>query len=327
MKRTTYIEAITQALDEEMARDESVFLIGEDIGIYGGVFKATKGLLDKYGPMRVIDSPISEVLIAGGSVGAALVGMRPVPEIQFADFITPSMDQLIQQAAKIRYRTGGEWWAPITMRVCCGGDVGGGIYHSQINEAWFVNTPGLVVLFPATAYDAKGLLKSAIRSDDPVIYFEHKRLYRSIKEELPEEEFTVPIGKAAVRRNGSDATIISYAYMMHHSLKAAETLSEEGIDVEVIDLRTLLPYDKETILDSVKKTSRAVIVQESPKTGGVAAEISAFITETIFEYLDAPVTRVCGLDVPPIPFAPPMEHYYLPNPDKIADAVRETMAY
>jgi 2-oxoisovalerate dehydrogenase E1 component beta subunit len=327
MKRTTYIEAITQALDEEMARDESVFLIGEDIGIYGGVFKATKGLLDKYGPMRVIDSPISEVLIAGGSVGAALVGMRPVPEIQFADFITPSMDQLIQQAAKIRYRTGGEWWAPVTMRVCCGGDVGGGIYHSQINEAWFVNTPGLVVLFPATAYDAKGLLKSAIRSDDPVIYFEHKRLYRSVKEELPEEEFTVPIGKAAVRRNGGDATIISYAYMMHHSLKAAETLSEEGIDVEVIDLRTLLPYDKETILESVKKTSRVVIVQESPKTGGVAAEISAFITETIFEYLDAPVTRVCGLDVPPIPFAPPMEHYYLPNPDKIADAVRETMAY
>ncbi len=327
MKLTTYIEAITQALDEEMARDESVFLIGEDIGVYGGVFKATKGLLDKYGQMRVIDSPISEVFIAGGSVGAALVGMRPVPEIQFADFITPAMDQIIQQASKIRYRTGGEWSSPITVRVCCGGDIGGGLYHSQINEAWFVNTPGLVVILPSTAYDAKGLLKSAIRSDDPVIFFEHKRLYRSIKEELPEEEYTVPIGKAAIRKEGKDITLISYGYMMHHCLKAAETLSEEGIDAEAIDLRTLLPYDKETILESVKKTSRAVIVQESPKTGGVAGEISAFITENIFEYLDAPITRVCGLDVPPVPFAPPMEHYFLPNPDKIADAVREVIAY
>ncbi|MBD3167963.1 MAG: alpha-ketoacid dehydrogenase subunit beta [candidate division Zixibacteria bacterium] len=327
MKQTTFIQAITDALDEEMARDESVFLIGQDIGLYGGVFKATKGLQDKYGEMRVIDSPISEVLIAGGSVGASLVGMRPVPEIQFADFITPSMDQIIQQASKMRYRTGGEWWAPITVRVCCGGDVGGGIYHSQINEAWFVNSPGLIVMMPATAYDAKGLLKSAIRCDDPVIYFEHKRLYRSVKEELPDEDFTVPIGKAAVRRDGKDITLISYAYMLHHCLKAAETLAEEGIDCEVIDLRTLLPYDKEAIIDSVKKTSRALIVQESPKTAGVAAEISAFITETIFEYLDAPVTRVCGLDVPPIPFAPPMEHFYLPNPDRIAETVRELMAY
>ncbi|MBD3233377.1 MAG: alpha-ketoacid dehydrogenase subunit beta [candidate division Zixibacteria bacterium] len=327
MKQTTYIQAITDALDEEMARDESVFLIGQDIGLYGGVFKATKGLQDKYGKMRVIDSPISEVYIAGGSIGASLVGMRAVPEIQFADFITPAMDQIIQQAQKVRYRTGGEWWAPVTFRVCCGGDVGGGIYHSQINEAWFVNSPGLVVVMPSTAYDAKGLLKSAIRSNDPVIYFEHKRLYRSVKEELPEEEFLVPIGKADIKREGKDATIISYGYMLHQSLKAANTLSEEGVEVEVLDLRTLLPYDKEAVLESVKKTSRAVIVHESNKTGGVGAEISAFISEKIFEYLDAPITRVCGLDVPGVPFAPPMEHYYLPNPDRIVDAVRELMSY
>ncbi|PJA26192.1 MAG: alpha-ketoacid dehydrogenase subunit beta, partial [candidate division Zixibacteria bacterium CG_4_9_14_3_um_filter_46_8] len=202
-----------------------------------------------------------------------------------------------------------------------------GIYHSQINEAWFVNTPGMIVILPSTPYDAKGLLKSAIRSDDPVIFFEHKRLYRTIKEELPEDDFTVPIGKADIKRDGKDVTLITYGYMMHHCLKAAEILFSEGIDAEVLDLRTLLPYDKEAILESVKKTSRAAVVHESPKTGGVGGEISAFITENIFEYLDAPVTRICGLDVPPIPFAPPMEHFYLPNPDKIADAVRELMTY
>ncbi|MFH1756201.1 MAG: alpha-ketoacid dehydrogenase subunit beta, partial [Candidatus Latescibacterota bacterium] len=202
MKKTTYIQAISDALAEEMERDETVFMIGQDIGVYGGVFKATKGLLERFGPERVIDAPISEVYIAGGSVGAALVGLRPVPEIQFADFMTPSMDQIIQQMAKMRYRTGGQWTCPMTLRVACGGDVGGGLYHSQINEQWFFSQPGLIVVMPATPYDAKGLLKSAIRGDDPVIYFEHKRLYRWAKEEIPEDDFTVPIGKAALKKKG-----------------------------------------------------------------------------------------------------------------------------
>jgi len=327
MKKVTFIEAITQALDEEMARDERVFLLGEDIGLYGGVFKATKGLLDKYGAERVIDTPISEVYIAGGSVGAAMVGMRPVPEIQFADFITPSMDQIIQQMAKMRYRTGGQWTCPMTMRVCCGADVGGGLYHSQTNEQWFVSQPGLIVVMPATPYDAKGLLKSAIRGDDPVIYFEHKRLYRWIKEEIPEDDFTVPIGKAAIRKEGKDITVVSYGLMYHRSLEAVNALEKEGISAELIDMRTLLPWDRETILESVKKTSRVVLVSESSKTGGVMGEIGASIAEEVFDYLDAPVTRVCGIDVPAVPFAPPMEHFFLPNADKITRAVKKVLEY
>ena len=327
MRKVTYIEAITQALDEEMARDEKVFMIGEDIGLYGGVFKATKGLLDKYGAERVIDSPISEVYIAGGSVGAAMMGLRPVPEIQFADFITPSMDQIIQQMAKLRYRTGGQWTCPMTMRVCCGADVGGGLYHSQTNEQWFVSQPGLIVVMPSTPNDAKGLLKSAIRGDDPVIYFEHKRLYRWIKEEIPDEDYTVPIGKAAIRRKGTDITVVAYGLMHHRAAEAVAALEKEGISAELIDMRTLLPWDRETIFESVKKTSRVVLVQESSKTGGVMAEISASITEEVFDYLDAPVTRVCGLDVPAVPFAPPMEHFFLPNADKISRAVKKVLEY
>ena len=327
MKKVTYIEAITQALDEEMARDERVFLIGEDIAVYGGVFKATKGLLDKYGAERVIDSPISEVYIAGGSVGAALVGLRPVPEIQFADFITPSMDMIIQQMAKMRYRTGGQWTCPVTMRVCCGADIAGGLYHSQTNEQWFVSQPGLIVLMPSTPYDAKGLLKSAIRGDDPVIYFEHKRLYRWIKEEIPEDDFTVPIGKAAIRKEGTDLTLVTYGLMYHRSLEAVNALEEEGISVELIDMRTLLPWDRETIFESVKKTSKVVLVQETSKTCGVMAEVGAAIAEEMFDYLDAPVTRVCGLDVPAVPFAPPMEHFFLPNAEKITRAVKKVLEY
>ncbi len=327
MKKTTLIEAITQALFEEMERDDRVFLIGQDIGLYGGVFKATKGLLDRFGPERVIDSPISEVYIAGGSVGAAMVGLRPIPEIQFADFITPSMDQIIQQAAKLRYRTGGQWTCPMTIRVCCGGDVGGGLYHSQINEQWFFSQPGLQVVMPATPYDAKGLLKSAIRGEDPVIYFEHKRLYRWVKEELPEDDFTVPIGKAAVRKEGDDITIVSYGFMYHRSMEAAQALEKEGVSAEVIDMRTISPWDRETIYESVKKTSKVVLVQESSKTGGVMGEVSASITEEMFDYLDAPVSRVCGLDVPAIPFAPPMEHIILPNAENLARVLKKVMEY
>lgn len=327
MKKVTYIEAITQALDEEMARDERVFLIGEDIGLYGGVFKATKGLLEKYGAERVIDSPISEVYIAGGSVGAAMVGMRPVPEIQFSDFITPSMDQIIQQMAKMRYRTGGQWTCPMTMRVCCGADIGGGLYHSQTNEQWFVSQPGLIVVMPATPYDAKGLLKSAIRGEDPVIYFEHKRLYRWLKEEIPEDDFTVPIGKAVIRKTGTDITVVSYGLMYHRALEAVTALEQQGVSAELIDMRTLLPWDRETIFESVKKTSRVVLVSESSKTGGVMGEVGASIAEEVFDYLDAPVTRVCGIDVPAVPFAPPMEHFFLPNADKITRAVKKVLEY
>jgi len=310
-----------------MERDPSVFLIGEDIGLYGGVFKATKGLQQRFGVERVIDSPISEAYIAGGSIGAALVGMRPIPEIQFADFITPAMDQIIQQAAKIRYRTGGQWTCPMTVRVCCGGEVGGGLYHSQINEQWFFSQPGLIVLFPSTPYDAKGLLKSAVRGDDPVIYFEHKRLYRSVKEEIPDEDFTVPIGKGAIRKEGKDVTIVAYGLMCHKSLEAIQALEKDGISAELIDMRSLRPWDHEMILSSVKKTSRAILVQENSKTGGVMAEVSATIMEEAFQYLDAPVTRVTGLDVPMLPFAPPMEHFFLPNADKIAKAVKKLMEY
>jgi 2-oxoisovalerate dehydrogenase E1 component beta subunit len=327
MKKVTYIDAITEAMAEEMERDENVFLIGEDIGLYGGVFKATKGLQKRFGAERVIDSPISEAYIVGGCVGAAMVGMRPIPEIQFSDFITPSMDQIIQQAAKIRYRSAGQWTCPMTIRVCCGGEVGGGLYHSQINEQWFFSQPGLVVVFPSTPYDAKGLLKSAVRGEDPVIYFEHKRLYRSIKEEIPEEDFTVPIGKAAIRKEGKDVTVVAYGLMCHKSLQAIESLEKDGVSVELIDMRTLRPWDREAIFESVKKTSRVVLVQENSKTGGVMAEISASITEELFDYLDAPIVRVAGLDVPMLPFAPPMEHYFLPNAEKIARAVKKVMEY
>jgi 2-oxoisovalerate dehydrogenase E1 component beta subunit len=327
MKKITYIEAITEALAEEMERDPNVFLIGEDIGLYGGVFKATKGLQQRFGVDRVIDSPISEAYIAGGSVGAALVGARPVPEIQFADFITPAMDQIIQQAAKIRYRSGGQWTCPMTVRVCCGGEVGGGLYHSQINEQWFFSQPGLQVVFPSTPYDAKGLLKSAIRGEDPVVYFEHKRLYRSIREEIPEDDFTVPIGKAVIRKEGKDVTLVTYGLMYHKSLEAIKTLENEGISVELIDMRSLRPWDHEMIMESIKKTSRAVLVQENSKTGGVMAEISASIMEEAFDFLDAPVVRVTGLDVPMLPFAPPMEHFFLPNAEKITKAVKKLMEY
>jgi len=323
----TYIDAITEALDQEMARDERVFLIGEDIGLYGGVFKATKGLQKKYGEYRVIDSPISENLIVGAGVGAALVGMRPVPEIQFADFVTPAMDQVMQQAAKIRYRTGGAWSVPLVVRICCGGDVGGGLYHSQTNEAWFVHCPGLKVVMPSNPYDAKGMLLAAIRDPDPVLYFEHKRLYRSVKAEVPEGDYTVPIGPAEVKKAGKDITIVAYALMLVWAMEAAEKLEKEGISCEVIDLKTLLPIDKPTILESVKKTGKALLVQEAPKTAGVMAEISAIITEEVFDYLDAPVMRLAGLDVPPIPFAPPYEKFYLPTVDRIMKKARQLKAY
>lgn len=322
MKEVTYIQAINDAIHEEMERDPSVIILGEDVGIYGGVFKATYGLLEKFGEERVIDTPIAESMIIGVSVGAALSGLRPVAEIQFADFISPAFDQLVQQAAKLHWRNNGAWKVPMTVRCPYGGGVGGGVYHSQSAEAWF-QVPGLIVVSPSTPYDAKGLLKAAIRCEDPVIYFEHKKLYRSIKEELPEEDYIVPIKKARVARKGKDVTLISFGLMLYRSLEAALKLAEEGIEAEVVDLRTLYPMDKETIFDSVGRTRRAVVIHEAPKTGGIGGEIAAVLAEELFWKLDAPVKRIAGLDTP-FPFAPPLENFYLPSVEKIAQGVRET---
>ncbi len=327
MKNITFIEAITEAMAEEMRRDQRVFVMGEDVALYGGVFKATKGLLDEFGPVRVIDTPISEEFIVGGAVGAAAVGLRPIPEIQFSDFVSCGFDPLIQQAAKLRYRTGGGWTCPMVVRICCGGEIGGGLYHSQTNENWFFGTPGLVVVAPSTPYDAKGLLKAAVRADDPVVYLEHKKLYRWIRGDVPEEDYTVPLGRGDIKRPGTTLTIVCYQLMVHRALAAADQLATQGIDVEVIDLRTLLPWDQEMVLESVRKTGKAMVVHESPRTGGVGGEIAAVIMEQAFDYLDAPVTRLTGLDVPPMPFAPAMEAHYLPNSEKIAAKARELAAY
>ncbi len=324
----TYIDAITTALGEEMRRDDKVFLIGEDIGKMGGVFKATKGLYDEFGPDRVIDSPLAEGVIVSSSIGAALAGMRPVPEIQFADFITPAMDALTQQAAKLRYRSAGSQTCPLTLRVCYGGGVGGGLYHSQTNTTWFIHEPGLVVVAPATPYDAKGMLKSAIRDDNPVVYFEHKKLYRSIKEEVPDDDYTVDLYKAAVRRPGKHITAISYGYTLQLTLQAAEKMKQDhDVDIEVIDLRILNPLDKETILQSVAKTSRVVIIHEDHRTLGVGAEISAILAEEAFDCLDAPIVRVTSPDVPAIPFSAPLEKFYMPSIEKIVTALERTLEY
>ncbi|MDX1624254.1 MAG: alpha-ketoacid dehydrogenase subunit beta [Gemmatimonadota bacterium] len=323
MAEITYIDAITRTLHQEMEADETTFLIGEDVGIYGGVFKATRDLLERFGPERVVDSPISESLIAGMTVGASMVGCRPLPEIQFADFISPAFDQIVQQLAKYRWRTGGEWDMPVTIRCPWGGGVGGGVYHSQSNEAWFMNVPGLVMVAPATVRDAAGMLRAAIRSDDPVIYWEHKKLYRSIKDELDEDEAPVTeIGRAEVTREGSDVTAISFGYTWHLCERAADRLEEEGIDVEVIDLKTLLPYDADTLVESVSKTGKAVIVHEAPETGGIGGELAAVLADRCFWELDAPIRRVAGYNTP-WPAAASMEEVYMPSVDEVAGAIRE----
>jgi 2-oxoisovalerate dehydrogenase E1 component beta subunit len=322
----TYIDGINAALHEEMERDPSVFVIGEDIGKMGGAFKATKGLLERFGSERVIDSPLAEGAIISSSIGAAMVGMRPVPEIQFVDFITPGMDALTQQAARLRYRSAGTQTCPITVRVCYGGSVGGGLYHSQSLTTWFIHCPGLVVVAPATPYDAKGMLKAAIRNDDPVMFFEHKKLYRSLKEEVPQEDYTVPLFKAAVRRKGTDLTAISYGYTLQLTLQAAEQMKQKyGAEVEVIDLRTLAPLDSDTFLESVAKTSRAVVIHEDNRTLGIGAEVAAIIAEQAFDCLDAPIARVTAPDVPLLPAAPELEHYCTLSVDKIVAAFERTL--
>jgi 2-oxoisovalerate dehydrogenase E1 component beta subunit len=319
----TYLEAIREALNEEMARDARVFLIGEDIGRFGGAFKVTEGLSDKYGE-RVVDTPISESAIIGAAVGASYMGLRPVAELQFIDFITCCFDMITSVAATSRYRTGAG--VPIVVRGPCGAGVSGGPFHSANPEALFLNVAGLKIVEPATPYDAKGLLKAAIRDDDPVLFLEHKLLYRRLKEDLPPGDFVVPIGKAMVRRAGSDVTIITFGAMVHVALEAAESLSRDGVQAEVVDLRTLAPLDRETILASVAKTSKAIVLYEASRTGGIGGEIAALIAEEAFEYLDGPVTRVASLDVP-VPFSPVLEKATLPNAEKLIVAVRKLVRY
>ncbi|MGZ8440657.1 MAG: alpha-ketoacid dehydrogenase subunit beta [Candidatus Deferrimicrobiaceae bacterium] len=321
----TYIQAINQAMHEEMERDENVMLFGEDVGVLGGAFKATEGLHEKFGSERVVDSPISESLIIGAGVGLAIQGMRPILEMQFIDFISCGFDQIVNMAATLRYRHGGQTACPIVIRGPCGAGVHGGLYHSQNPEAWFFHVPGLKIVAPSTAYDAKGLLKAAVRDDDPVIYLEHKFLYRRIKEDLPEEEYVVPIGKAALRREGKDISVITYGPPMHAAVKAAKDMASE-IDIEVIDLRTLLPYDWKTIRESVKKTGKALIIHEARRTGGIGGEIAARIAEDLFEHLDGPVMRLASKDTHNA-FAGPMEEYIIPNQEKVTEAVRKLAAY
>lgn len=327
MSAKTIVEAVHDALQEEMARDERVVLMGEDVGFKGGVFKISVGLLDQFGAERVIDTPLAESGIVGTAIGMALNGLLPVAEIQFADFIHPAMNQIMNEAAKIRYRSNGDFSCPIVLRAPFGGGVRGALYHSQSVEALFAHVPGLKIVIPATPYDAKGLLKSAIRDPDPVLFFEHKRTYRLLRQEVPDEDYTVPLGQARIARAGDDLTVIAYGLMLHYALEAAETLAGEGIDVEVIDLRTIVPLDKETILDSVKKTSKVLIVHEDTRTGGFGGELASIIAEEAFEYLDAPVRRLTGPDVPAMPFAKPLEDAFLPNPARIAEALRELAAY
>ena len=327
MPVATLIEGVRQALDEEMARDERVWVLGEDVGKKGGVFLATEGHYAKYGEARVLDTPLAESCIVGVAIGSAINGLVPVAEIQFADFIHPAFDQIVSEAARMRYRSNGDFTCPIVIRAPWGGGVHGGLYHSQSVEAFYAHVPGLKVVMPGTPEDAKGLLKSAIRDPDPVMFFEHKKTYRLIKGEIPDGEYTTPIGPAAIRREGSKVSCFAWGLMMHYCLEAAETVAGEGVDVEVVDLRTLRPLDSETIVRSVQKTGKAMVVHEDNLTGGFGAEISAVIAEHAFEYLDGPVVRVCAPDVPAMPFNKPQEDAFMPNPGKIAEAMRKLAAY
>jgi 2-oxoisovalerate dehydrogenase E1 component beta subunit len=319
----SYIEAVTLALKEEMERDEKVFVLGEDVGARGGVFRATNGLYEKFGEERVIDTPLAESAIAGVGIGAAMYGMRPVAEMQFADFIMPAVNQIISEAAKIRYRSNNDWNCPITIRAPYGGGVHGALYHSQSVEAIFASVPGLKIVMPSTPYDVKGLLKAAIRDEDPVLFFEHKRAYRLIKGEVPEEDYTLPIGKADIKREGEDITVITYGLSVHFALQAAERLASDGISAHVLDLRTVYPLDKEAIIEAASKTGKVLLVTEDNKEGSIMGEVAAIIAEHCLFDLDAPVQRLAGPDVPAMPYAPTMEKYFMINPDKVEKAMRE----
>jgi len=328
MPEMTLIDAVREAMDEELARDERVFITGEDVGPRGGVFRATMGLYDKYGADRIIDSPLAELSIVAIGIGAALAGMRPICEIQFADFIHPAFNQIVSEAARIYYRSNGEWNVPMTIRSPYGGGIGGGLYHSQSVEAFYSHVPGLKVVIPSNPRDAKGMLKSAVRDPNPVMFFEPKKGYRLIKGDVPEGEYTVPLGKAAVSREGTDLTVYAYGMMHFYTMQAAEQVAQQdGINVEVVDIRTLAPLDKETVLNSFKKTSKALIVYEDNAFLGYGAEIAALLADEAFEFMDGPIRRLAGPNVPGVPFSHPMQDWFMPNPEKIAQAIRDLAAY
>jgi 2-oxoisovalerate dehydrogenase E1 component beta subunit len=320
----TYLEAIRLAMYEEMERDERVFVLGQDVATMGGAFRVTQGFLERFGEQRVVDTPISESAIVGAAVGAALLGMRPVAEMQFIDFVACAFDMLVNYAAKSRYRWGAG--VPLVVRGPCGGGVHGGPFHSQNPEAYFMNVPGLKIVAPGTPADAKGLLTAAIRDPDPVIYLEHKFLYRRLKEEVPDAEHVVPIGRARLAREGGDVSIITYAAMLQVALEAAEAAAVDGIAVEILDLRTLLPLDEEAILRTAAKTGKVIVLHEATRTGGPGGEIAALIAERAFEYLDAPVVRVAPPDTP-VPYSPPLEAYFLPDAEKLGKAIRALCEY
>lgn len=325
MRKISFSNALREAMSEEMEKDPAVFLMGEDVGTFGGVFGVSAGMLEKFGEDRVRDTPISEAAIVGAGLGAALVGMRPIVEIMFADFTTVAMDQIVNQAAKARYMSGGKARVPLTMRVVNGAPGSAAAQHSQSPEAWFMNVPGLKIAIPATPYDAKGLLKTAIQGEDPVLFFEHKMLY-AIKDEVPDEEYLVPFGEAAIRREGSDATIIAIGGVLPNAIQAAEQLAQAGIEAEVVDPRTLVPLDTATLVESVKKTNRAVIVHEAHRRAGPGAEIAALLAEEAIGYLDAPVIRVATRNVP-FPYNPDLEQYILPTVQDIVTAVSGVVKY
>lgn len=321
------IEAVREAIREEMRRDPRVFVLGEDVGRRGGVFLATQGLIEEFGEARVIDTPLAEASIMGIALGAAFRGLRPIPEVQFSDFVWPSVNQLIGEAARACYGTNGEVRVPLVVRIPYGGGIRGGLFHSQNVEAYFFHTPGLKVIAPATPYDAKGLLKSSIRDNNPVVFLEHKKTYRLVRGEVPDEEYTIPIGVADIKRAGRNLTLVSYGLMLHYCLEAAGAVASEGVDVEVIDLRTLKPLDKVTVVESVKKTGKLLIVHEDNLTGGVGAEVAALVAQEAFDRLDGPITRLCGPDVPTMPFAQTLEDAYMPSTEKIAESIRKLAAY
>jgi 2-oxoisovalerate dehydrogenase E1 component beta subunit len=322
----TLIDAVRETLQEEMRRDESVIVLGEDVGKKGGVFLATDGLWAEFGDDRVIDTPLTESMIVGASIGAAMNGLRPVAEIQFADFIAPAFNQLVNEAARMRYRSNNDFAVPMTVRAPYGGGVHGALYHSQSVEAFFAHVPGLKVV-TSTPHDAKGLLRTAIRDDDPVLFFEHKKMYRSVRGDVPDGDYTIPLGSAAITRPGTQITVVAYGLMAHYALEAAELVADEGIDVEVVDVRSLRPLDKATILGSVQKTGKALVVYEDNRFLGYGAEICAIIAEEAFDYLDGPVTRIAGPDVPGVPYNHVLEDWFMVNPEKIADGLRKLAAY
>ncbi|EJL1409285.1 alpha-ketoacid dehydrogenase subunit beta [Staphylococcus pseudintermedius] len=323
MAKISYLEAIRQALDVAIEKDAQTMILGEDVGKKGGVFGVTAGLQEKYGVYRVLDTPLAESNIVGSAIGAAMMGKRPIAEIQFAEYILPATNQIMSEAAKMRYRSNNDWQAPLTIRAPFGGGIHGALYHSQSIESVFTSTPGLTVVIPSTPYDAKGLLLASIASNDPVLFFEHKKAYRLLKEEVPEGYYTVPLGKADVKRQGSDITVFSYGLAVNYCLQAADLLRDEAIDVEVVDLRTVYPLDQQTIIECAKKTGKCLLVTEDNKEGSVMSEVAAIIAENCLFDLDAPVMRLAGPDVPAMPFSPPLEDEFMINPDKIKNKMRE----